>query len=158
MHKIFFITFVTFSVLLCFDTSAQSGKEHKHFDREAFEAKRNAYITAEVGLTPEEAAQFIPLSNELRQKMFESGREYRKLSREVYHKENPTDAEYTQVIDESLEVNAKEVRLEKEYYEKFKKILSPEKLYKYRNAEFKFARSFMRENRGSDKKEEKQKK
>ena len=43
-------------------------KEQRHFDREAFEARRNAFITAEVGLTPEEAAQFIPLCNELRQK------------------------------------------------------------------------------------------
>ena len=42
-------------------------KEQRHFDREAFEARRNAFITAEVGLTPEEAAQFIPLCNELRQ-------------------------------------------------------------------------------------------
>lgn len=154
MRKIFFITFVTFSVLLCFDLSAQSGKEHKHFDREAFEAKRNAFITAEVGLTPEEAAQFIPLSNELRQKKFEVGRGCRKLSREMHKKENPTNAEYTQVVDECLEVNLKEAQLEKEYYEQFKKILSPEKLYKYRIAEYKFARSFMKGFSG--KREEKQ--
>lgn len=158
MRKIFFITFVTFSVLLCFDASAQSGKEHKHFDREAFEAKRNAYITAEVGLTPEEAAQFIPLSNELRQKLFEVGRDCRRLSREVRYKENATDAEYSKVVDDCLEVNFKEAQLEKEYYEKFKKILSPEKLYKYRNAEYKFARSFMKGDRDNNSKEEKQKK
>lgn len=158
MRKIFFITFVTFSILLCFDMSAQSERDQKHFDREAFEAKRNAFITAEVGLTPEEAAQFIPLCNELRQKMFEVGRDCRKLSKEMRTKENPTNADYTKVIDECLDVNLKEARLEKEYYEKFKNILSPEKLYKYRNAEYKFARSFMRGDRDNSRREEKQKK
>ena len=67
MNKIFFITFVAISVLLSFNATAQEKKEQRHFDREAFEARRNAFITAEVGLTPEEAAQFIPLCNELRQ-------------------------------------------------------------------------------------------
>ena len=81
MNKIFFITFVAISVLLSFNATAQEKKEQRHFDREAFEARRNAFITAEVGLTPEEAAQFIPLCNELRQKKFEVGRECRKLAR-----------------------------------------------------------------------------
>ena len=56
MNKIFFITFVAISVLLSFNATAQEKKEQRHFDREAFEARRNAFITAEVGLTPEEAA------------------------------------------------------------------------------------------------------
>ena len=102
MNKIFFITFVAISVLLSFNATAQEKKEQRHFDREAFEARRNAFITAEVGLTPEEAAQFIPLCNELRQKKFEVGRECRKLSKEIRHKENPTDADYNKVIDLSL--------------------------------------------------------
>ena len=50
----------------------------------------------------------------------------------------------------------KEFSNEKEYYEKFKKILSPEKLYKYRRAEYKFARSFMKG--PDDKKDENKKK
>lgn len=107
MNKIFFITFVTISVLLSFNATAQEKKEQRHFDREAFEARRNAFITAEVGLTPEEAAQFIPLCNELRQKKFEVGRECRKLSKEIRHKENPTDADYNKVIDECLDVEIK---------------------------------------------------
>lgn len=144
MNKIFFITFVAISVLLSLDAYAQGGKEHKHFDREAFQAKRNAFITAEVGLTPEEAASFIPLYNELRQKMFDVGRGCRKFSKEMRSKENPTEADYTRAVNECLEVNIKEAQLEKEYYEMFRKILSPEKLYRYRNAEFKFARSYLK--------------
>lgn len=147
MNRIFFITFVAFSILSTSMMQAQEGKQQRHFDREAFQAKRNAYITAEVGLTPEEAAVFIPLCNELQQKMFEVGRECRKLSRAMKSKDNPTDADYTQVLDACVDVELKEAEVEKDYYEKFKKILSPQKIYKYRRAELKFAREFMRSER-----------
>ena len=59
MNKIFFITFVACSVVFSFSAHAQSGKQHRNFDREAFFAKKNAFITAEMGLTPEEAASFV---------------------------------------------------------------------------------------------------
>ena len=62
----------------------------------------------------------------------------------------------SQVIDECVSVNMRQAQLEKEYYEKFKKILSPKKLYRYKRAEGKFAREFMRG--GDDRKEENRKK
>jgi len=152
MNKIFIITFVAVTMLFSVNTHAQQNEQEKkgkqQFDREAFEARRNAFITAEVGLTPEEAADFIPLCDELRRKRFEVGRECRRLSREISKKEDPTPDEYTKVIDVCLEVGIKEAQLDKEYYDKFKKILSPEKLYKYREAEYKFARQFMRGDSG----------
>lgn len=156
MNKIFFITFVACSVVFSFSAHAQSGKQHRNFDREAFLAKKNAFITAEMGLTPEEVASFIPLCNELQEKMFEAGRECRKLSKDLKHNESATDADYLKVIDECVSVNMKQAQLEKEYYEKFKKILSPKKLYKYKRAEGKFAREFMRG--GDNRKEENKKK
>lgn len=153
MNKIFFITFVVTTILFSSGAYAQDKKQEnrneRHFDREAFQAKRNAFITAEVGLTPDEAALFIPLCDEFQQKRFEIGHDCRKLSREMRKKQNPTDAEYLKAIDECLDVNTREAELEKEYYEQFKKILSPEKLYKYRNAEYKFARQFMRGDSGA---------
>ncbi len=63
-------------------------------------------------------------------------------------KNSPTEADYLQAIDECIGVGMKEAELEKEYYERFKKILSAEKLYKYRNAEYKFAREFMKSSKG----------
>ena len=141
--------------MFSFSAYAQEGKQHRFFDREAFVAKRNAYITAEVGLTPEEAAVFIPLFSELQQKMFEIGHECRKLSKELRLNKNATDADYLKAVDACVDVNIKQAQLEKEYYEKFKQILSPKKLYKYRHAESKFAREFMRgeNNKRQEKKE-----
>jgi len=158
MNKIFFITFVAISLLFSYDASAQQNdqenRRERHFDREAFEARWVAFITAEVNLTPEEASQFIPLCSELRRKKFELGRDCRKLSREIHKKEAPTKDDYLQAIDECLETGIKEAELDKEYYDQFKKILSPDKLYRYREAEFKFARQFMRGGPGNDKKDD----
>lgn len=152
MNRIFFFTFVTF--LMAFSTelfsqenrpSGPQGREP--FDRGAFETRRNAFITAEMGLTPEEAAAFIPLADELRQKTFEVGNDCRRLQREVMRRRELTDTDYLKMIDECVEVKMKEAQLEREYYEQFKKILPPGKLMRYRDAENKFARFFM-ENRG----------
>lgn len=152
MNKILFVTFAACSVVFSFSAHAQGERQHRNFDREAFLAKRGAFITAEMGLTPEEAALFIPLCNELQDKMFEAGRECRKLSKKLKHNEHATDADYLKVIDECVSVNMKQAQLEKEYYEKFKEILSPKKLYRYKHAEGKFAREFMK--RGGDRKGE----
>ncbi len=148
MNKIFFITFVACSVVMTISASAQNGRQHPNFDKEVYYAKRNAFITAEVGLTPQEAAEFIPLCNELQEKLFQVGRECRKLTRELKQDKEGTDADYLKAIDECVNVNMKQAQLEKEYYEKFKKILSPKKLYKYRRAEGMFAREYMKDGGG----------
>lgn len=115
------------------------------FDREVFMAKRNAYITASAGLTADEAAAFIPIENEMQRKKFEIGRDCRKLARRSRSKEGLTEEEQQKLVDCTTETRLKEAKLEKEYYEKFKHILSMEKLYKYQEAEARFMREFMQE-------------
>ena len=153
MRKIGIIIFATFSILIHFQAAAQGDqgqtRKQEHFDKGAFEAKRNAFITAKLELTPEEAAQFIPLYVEMQQKLFEVGRESRKINRKIHHKESSkqgqtTDAEYTQAIYSSLDAYIKEAELKKAYYERFKEVLSPKKLYLLDDAESKFMRSFWR--------------
>ncbi|MCC8096777.1 MAG: hypothetical protein LIP05_16500, partial [Tannerellaceae bacterium] len=147
VSNFFFITFVTLITFFPFSAigqEAEGNQVNKRFDRESFLVKRSAYITAELGLTPEEAAAFIPLCEELQQKKFEVGQTCRKLTKDVRDMSKPTDSDYTKVIDECLDVNLKEAKLEQEYYEKFKEVLPPAKLYKYKQAEYKFAREFMK--------------
>ena len=155
MRKIGIIIFATFSMLIHFQAAAQGGqgqiRKQDHFDKGTFEAKRNAYLTAELELTPEEAAQFIPLYVELQQKLFEVDRESRKINRELHLKENRkkgaiSDAEYTKAIQSRLDMYLKQAELKKAYYERFKQILSPKKLYRVDDAESKFMRSFWRKN------------
>ncbi|MDR1330790.1 MAG: hypothetical protein LBK07_01660 [Tannerella sp.] len=105
--------------------------------------KRNAYITVEAGLTTDEAVEFIPLENEMKDKLFEIGHECRKQNRDLHSKKSPSDEMYLKLIDCNIETRIREAQLEKDYYAKFKKILSPEKLYRYQQAEFKFMHDFM---------------
>ncbi len=141
----FVCIFALFAVMQATEMTAQPSKRHKGFDRSAYESRKNAFITAELKLTPEEAAAFIPLTNELERKKFEAGLECRKINRELHKKKSPTAQDFNRAIDACLEVRMKEAGLEKEYYAKFRKILSPEKLYKYKNAEMRFGRIFMEE-------------
>ncbi len=152
MNKIILYIFALVLGMSFTEVRAQDFKRQKSFNREAFESKKNAFITAEIGLTPEEAAAFIPLCNELQQKKFEVGKDCRKKSRAICKKQNVSDEEYNQTINICLESRIKEAELEKEYYEKFSKILKPEKLFKYKGAEMKFAKLFMKE-RSKNKKE-----
>lgn len=143
MNKIFIITFVAFLMIMP-SISAYAQHDKQHFNKEAFLAKRNAFITAEVGLTPEEAAAFIPLCNEYQEKRFELGKQCRRQIRELKNKKAPSETEYTEAVNCYLDTAIKEAQLQKEYFGKFKKILSPEKLFKYQEAENKFAKEFMR--------------
>lgn len=141
MKKHVFLIF-TVAVLFTMVDRTASGQDNRPqaFNREDFGARRNTFITTEAGLTAEEAGKFIPLENEFQMKLFEVGRDCRRL-RESQNK--MSDAEYTKLIECYLDTRLKEAQLEKEYYEKFKKILSPEKLYKYQQAETRFRREFV---------------
>ncbi|MDR2496345.1 MAG: hypothetical protein LBD21_04380 [Tannerellaceae bacterium] len=143
MHNKFILTFVMLMVVSLLGLNAQD--RSKAFDKEAFLIKRKAFFTSELGLTPREVEQFIPLVEELQEKKFEAGQRCRKLTRDIRRKSNPSDDEYIFVIDECLKMGLKEAELEREYYDKFKKVLSPEKLYRYKEVEFKFVREFLNE-------------
>ena len=112
--------------------------------------RRNAYITAEAGLTADEAAAFIPLENELQRRKMEVGRECRKLARKNRSHQGLTDRERRELSDCLTETRLKEAQLEKEYIERFKKILSVEKLSKYQQAEAEFLRKFLQNRKRDD--------
>lgn len=118
---------------------------HKPFDREAFIAARNAYITEKVGLTAKETSVFIPLDNELIRKKFEVGRECHRIERELKMKEGKTEEEYNKLLKCREEVKEKRDKLDKEYLEKFKKILTAEQIVKYQSADRAFFDEFVRD-------------
>ena len=143
MKKLFFLIFVGNILFNVFDGVAQRPQFNRQESENAFWERRNTFIKAEIGLTAEEASKFIPLENEFKQKMLEVGRECRSLTRESQNRQTMTDAERLKLIDCYLDSRIKEAQLEKVYYEQFKKVMSPEKLYKYHDADAKFARELI---------------
>ena len=121
-----------------------SAQEHSHrgnFDIEAFKKKRADYIIKNVNLTDAEISTFIPLENELMDKRFELNRIIRKETRELRKKNNKTDADYERLLDASSTLKIKEAQLEQEYIQKFKKVLSSKKIYKYKQAEAEYMKN-----------------
>ena len=119
-------------------------RDRGNIDREEFIAKRNIYITEKMELTAEETAQFIPLDNELLRKKFEVGRECRRFERELRNKTEKTDEEYAKLLKCKEEVKEKWDRLDREYLDKLKRIVSAEKMLKYQNAVKEFMDEFFR--------------
>ena len=144
MRKPVFLIFLA-TVLFNMVDSTVFGQANNRsmFDRNEFGVRRNAFLVAEIGLSAEEAGKFIPLENEFKQKFFEIGQDCRRLTQESQNKRNMTDAEYVKMIDCYLENRLKEAQLEKEYFEKFKKIITPEKICKYQQADTRFTREFV---------------
>ena len=122
-----------------------SNEDRKPFDREDFTTKRNAYITEKVGLTAQEAAVFMPLDNELMQKKFEAGRECHQMERELRKKQEKTKEDSEKLLKCREEAKEKRDKLDKEYLEKFKKVLSAEKILKYQSADRIFFDEYMQE-------------
>ena len=142
-------TFILFIFLcLCVTTaSAQERHKHSNFDIETFKKEKADFVIKEAGLTQKEADQYIPLMNELSEKRFELNRQVRMESRKLKENQTKTDSDYDNVINIGLDSGIKEAQLNKEYYSKYKKILSSEKIYKSRKAEEKFMQETISKNR-----------
>ncbi|MFZ4455363.1 MAG: hypothetical protein ACOYOT_04000 [Bacteroidales bacterium] len=116
----------------------------KHFDIENFKAQKMAYLIREVGITPEESAQLFPIYNEMQQKRFKLKMEARHKAKAIFNNQNATNDECLKVIDDVLDNEIEVATLEKTYYQKFKKILSPQKLLKLKRADLMFAQEVLK--------------
>ena len=113
---------------------------------EQFKAEKRAYLVKEIGLTPAEEKQFFPLYDELQSKKFELNRNVRTEMRRISRPNTPvSEAEYAASAAAANDLPLQEALLDKEYFEKFKKILSPQKLFLYKKAEMLFAKKILKE-------------
>ena len=122
-----FIFFSTFS--WCGLTYAQTVSPKAQNRLEQFKAEKRAYLIKEIGLTPAEEKQFFPLYEELQSKKFQLNRKVRGEMKRIAHSTMPvSENEYAASAAAINDLPLQEALLEKEYFEKFKKILSPKKM------------------------------
>ncbi len=119
-------------------------KGRPHFDIEKFNAQKMAYLVQEVGITPEESAQLFPLYNEMQAKRFNMMKVTHDKSKALRNNPNAKDEEFLRMVDEILNRQVEEANLEKAYYQKFKRILSPQKVLKLKQADMRFAREILK--------------
>ena len=126
--------------LFCMPTFAQ--KKDKYTESE-FRAKKQAYIAQKAELTPAESEKFFPLYFEFQNKKKEINKHAWNLAKQGKASET-TDLEYEEIIDNFFDDQEAIVKLEREYINKYRKILSDKQIYRVYWAEFKFNRNMIK--------------
>ena len=140
MKKTLFLIFISFLFVNVLFINAQDTSKSL-MNLQAFEKSKQEFIIKEAGLTQKEAESFFPLNSELQKKKLDLHRKHKEDMKQTKESENISDEEYEHLLKENINLKMKEAELDKEYSEKFNKLMSPEKLFKAQQAE----RTFMQE-------------
>lgn len=117
---------------------------HQKLTPEEFKAKKQAYITEKAGLSKEEAAKFFPLYFQLYDKKKQlNDRIWQTMQKGKDDK--LTQAQYEEILLNVYDLRLQSDNLDKEYYYKFKEILTPQKIFKVQRAETRFHRELVRD-------------
>lgn len=111
--------------------------------RKEFEAQKVAYYTQELDLTPEEAAVFWPLYNEMMKKIKEQEVKLRELQCVTHKTKNLTEAQEKQRVMDLLEYEQKMLDLKKMYYQKLLNVVPAQKVARLDRTERKFHRQLL---------------
>lgn len=120
---------------------------NQHLSPEEFRNKQKAFITQKAELTADEAERFFPLYFELQDKKKSYTDEMWKLLRKG-RDDKMTDAQYEEVLLKVYDLRIESDKLDKAYYTKFKKVLSPQKIFMVQKAEARFHRELLKGARG----------
>ena len=126
--------------LFCMPTFAQ---KKDNYTESEFRAKKQAYIAQKAELTPAESEKFFPLYFEFQNKKKEINKHAWNLAKQGKASET-TDLEYEEIIDNFFDDQEAIVKLEREYIDKYRKILSDKQIYRVYWAEFKFNRNMIK--------------
>lgn len=115
----------------------------QHLSPTEFRVKQKAYIMEKAGLTKEEAVKFFPMYFELQDKKKELNDKAWELIRKGKN-EKTTEAQYAEIMEGVYDARIASDRLEKTYFDKFKRVLSAKKLYLVQKAEMRFHRDLLK--------------
>ena len=144
MKKIFLLIVLILSTVAV--TAQENGERARkgRFSPEEFKAKQQEFITEKANLTEAEAELFFPLFFELQKKKFEIEHNARKG---MFKKRNekPTEDECREFVNKMAETKIAIAKLEKEYTEKYMKVIPACKIMEIQRAENMFQRHLMNE-------------
>ena len=128
-------------------TAAAQGPRNNPEDwKQKMQSEKIAFITTEVGLTPEEAQNFWPVYNEMDKVKDEAMKEVFKAYRamEAAIKEGKSEKEINALLDKYLAAQKQQRDLDEKTVEKYRKVLSGDKVAKVFIAEEGFRRHHIR--------------
>lgn len=127
---------------LAISTTVCAQGNRTKFASDMYQAKHEMIIQ-ELGLTPTQERQFMPLYEQMEREIYQVNRNARALAREVERKKNPTDRDYEAAASALSRTRVQEGEIEAKYFEKFSKILSKKQLFQLKQAEVKFTREML---------------
>lgn len=120
--------------------TAQNGRTK--FATDMYQAKHEMIIE-ELGLTPTQQKQFMPLYEQMEREIYQVNRNARALASEVEKKKNPSDRDYEVAASALSNTRMREGEIEAKYFEKFSKILTKRQLFQLKQTEVKFTREML---------------
>ncbi|WP_291585696.1 hypothetical protein [Bacteroides sp.] len=129
---------------------AMDGCNQQRLSPEEFRTKQKAFIIEKAGLNKEEAAKFFPVYFELQDKKKALNDKAWGLLRKGKD-DKTTEAQYAEILKGVYDARSASDKLERDYYEKFKKILSNKKIYMVQKAEMRFHRELLKNANRKDK-------
>lgn len=145
------LTLLTLSLFINILFINAQNSDESFMNLKEFEKNKKEYIIKEASLTQEEADKFFPLNNELQKKKLELHQKLQKNIKLTKESENISNEDYEQLIKENINIKVKEAELDKEYSEKFNKLIPPQKIFKAQQAERAFMQEELRKFRESKK-------
>lgn len=125
-----------FLLLLLFVVSNSFAQQDTKPKIEELHNKKWAYLVENVQLTPTEAARVKPLFLEFETSVWKIIEDSKPLYRSFHEKKDSrSEADYNQINERFVNSEMYKAQLLKTYYNKLKKLLSAETIFKYFNAE-----------------------
>lgn len=138
-----------FALLFTFSLHAEDQSKNTDQRKQRWEqmkAQRAAFYTERIGLTAEEAQRFWPIFNELQDK---KGKLHYQMSAQFRNGKRDNNGcpiiDFAKANDDFIRFKVMEANIDKTYHEKFKKVLSPEKLFRYYGAEREWANKLLKD-------------
>lgn len=127
------------------------GQRRSEDEIQQIQSAKVAMITNRLNLTPEQSANFWPVYNEFSEKRRALNRQQRKIIHEK-RETGTTDESVLNNLTEIQEIKQKQLDLEKEYQEKFMKVITASQVAELYKAEANFNEMLLqrlRQNRGN---------
>jgi predicted phage-related endonuclease len=132
-------------LFICSLTTFAFSQNEKHkVDKEKIKAMKVAFITQKIDLTTDEAQKFWPVYNEFEKKNEELFLERKKIRKVSKSDIELTDKQIETNINNEFNLKQKELDLEKEYFIKFKTVISIKKIEQLYLAQDQFKRELLR--------------
>lgn len=139
MKKLIHIIIFTLAALPMLAQEEEQTQQHEQDPKvkERIQAARIAYITDQLGLTPEEAEKFWPIYREFSEKRQNLQKQYREMKRNPDPNKTMEENE-KDLVDVGFKLKQQELDLEKDYSGRLLKVISAQKLRSLPEAEKRF--------------------